>query len=191
MTKYILYGGGEEENDERNKLFYKEMWKDIKKSEVNVLGVYLATSSEERVIEKSEYDKREISRWEKKKKINLQIANKLDLVKQIGWADVIYLRGGSEANKLVEGMKKIDWGKLYIDKVIAGTSAGVYALSKCFWASKSDSAESGLGIINLQTMCHFDNGRIERMEKVDKMIELDSDIPLLVLNNFQMVVIYK
>ncbi|MEK6835619.1 MAG: Type 1 glutamine amidotransferase-like domain-containing protein, partial [Nanoarchaeota archaeon] len=133
ITKYILHGGntGEINNDNNN--FFKEMTSDLK-GKVRILLNYFAREENE-IKELAKQDRGRLLKYSKNKNLEFQIASVKKFEKQLIWANVMYMRGGV-TNKLVKKLRKIkNIERLFEGKIIAGSSAGAYALSKYYWSN--------------------------------------------------------
>lgn len=126
-TKYVLHGGYAHRQNADNDAFHQEILKDISESP-KILLVYFA-------VEKELYDanfKKDTEYFEKfagDKKLIFEIAKQEIIVQQIGRSEVVYLAGGTTVN-LLEALRKVEnWKELVEGKIVAGESAGAYALS--------------------------------------------------------------
>lgn len=165
MTKYILHGGKTSIKSEDNNKFFSEIIKDLL-SPINLLIVYFSRGEEEwpKLLKQ---DKEIINSIADDKKINFVLANKdiEKFVQQIKDADGIYMRGG-KTNMLKEILAKIkNLKKLFTDKVIAGSSAGAYVLSRYYMNSMGKIGE-GLGILPIKTLAHYKESRKNELDKL-------------------------
>lgn len=130
MTKYILHGGASKHEHVGNNKFFAEMTKNSK-GKLKILLNYFSREDGE-ITELSKKDERRIRKNSKNKNLEFQIANIESLEKQLERMDVMYMRGG-ETEKLVRVMSKVDnLEKYFENKIIAGSSAGVYVLAKYY-----------------------------------------------------------
>ena len=186
MTKYILHGGNTSESSSDNDSFFREMTLGMK-GEVQVLLNYFSRKEDE-VQEKFEQDKRSFFTNSKNKDLNFEIAEEKQLADQLKRADVMYMRGGN-TSRLVEKMKYTkNHKKLFEGKVIAGSSAGAYALSKYYWGNDTRKIGKGLGILNIKTYCHYlpEDSLIIKM-----LLKHKENLPLLVLQNYKWTIIFN
>ncbi|MEK7109085.1 MAG: Type 1 glutamine amidotransferase-like domain-containing protein [Patescibacteria group bacterium] len=89
------------------------------------------------------------------RKLDFQLAQPDTFVKQIHWADAIYIRGG-EMEPLYERLAQSPgWEKELDGKTFAGSSAGAYAITK--YNHKLDTPElgEGLGLLPLKVLAHY------------------------------------
>jgi len=186
MTKYILHGGNSKEINPDNDSFFKEMTLGSKGRTLVLLNYF---SREESVIpELAKQDKARFLANSENKDLEFEIANEDKLSEQLKNANVMYMRGG-ETEWLVKKLSKIqNLEKLFEGKVIAGSSAGVYALSKYCWENDSKRLGDGLGILNFKAFCHYSP---QDTEIIEKLLAYKEELPLLVLPNYKWVVYYK
>ncbi len=187
MTKYVLHGGNTGELNSDNNAFFAEMTADLP-GKIKFLLNYFAREDGE--VEKcAKDDKKRLLDNSGNKDIEFQITDPTKIAEQIRWCDVMYMRGG-ETKKLLDQMKKVsNLESLFQNKVITGSSAGVYILVKYYRGNISNRLDEGLGILNLKSFCHYspDEGK-----NLQELIEYgDKNLPVLTLPNFKMAVLYK
>lgn len=186
MIKYILHGGNTGEVNKDNNNFFKEMTSGLK-GNVKILLNYFARKDSE--IEKlAKQDKQRLLKHSKNKNLQFQVAQVERFEKQLKWANVMYMRGGIIIHliKKLKNIKNIE--KLFRDKVIAGSSAGAYALSKYYWGNNTKRLGKGLGILNIKCYCHCGP---KDMKIIKKLMGYKKKLPLILLPNNKMMVIYK
>lgn len=183
MTKYILHGGYTRESNEDNAGFYREWIQDLN-GRIKILLCFFAEFKEKYFDE----DKERLFAQSEVKDFQLEIARIENFEEQIKNSDVIYFRGGSMTNLLRELRKFPNLENLFSGKVIAGSSAGAYALSKYYWSNDKNILDDGLGILNIKCFCHYKN---EDKENLKKLLEYKEDLPIITLPNYKWVVIYK
>jgi len=165
MTKYILHGGNTSTQSEDNNKFFFEIIKDLP-SPINLLIVYFSREDEEwpKLLKQ---DKKVINSIAEGKSINFVLADKdtKKFVQQVKNADAIYMRGGetSMLKKALIGIK--DLKGLFDNKVIAGSSAGAYVLSRYYMSSRGEMGE-GLGILPIKTFAHYEESRKSELDKL-------------------------
>lgn len=84
--------------------------------------------------------------------ISTAILNPKTLKNQLCSADILFFSGGSELN-----LKKL-FKKNTIpntNKIIIGVSAGTNFLSKFYFSNDREKIEPGLGVLPINTICHF------------------------------------
>lgn len=165
MTKYILHGGKTSLKSADNKKFFQEIVKDLV-SPINLLIVYFArVESEWQKLLKQ--DKENFISANPGKVINFVLANKNKdiFINQIKEANAIYMRGG-ETIMLVNALKNIkNLKELFKDKVVAGSSAGAYVLSRYYIDSK-DRLGKGLGILPIKSFAHYNDTRKDELNRL-------------------------
>ena len=128
MTKYILHGGFERQNNEPNNSFYRELVRDLPTG-ATLLLVYFASEYEEVREAFTEQTNRvhEITG----KDLRFVLATEEDFMSQVRQADGVHFRGGNTTKLLsiLRGYPELVT-VLKEKKVISGSSAGAYALAK-------------------------------------------------------------
>jgi peptidase E len=165
ITKFILHGGNTSQKSKDNDDFFAEILKDLE-SPVKVLIIYFSRKkSEWNKLFKDDSDnfKRVIGG----KKIHLVLATKNinEFRKQIQDCDALYMRGG-ETKWLMSQLSKVDdFSEIIKGKVVAGSSAGAYVLSKYYMNSKGEMGK-GLGILSIKTIAHYNKSKKHELEKL-------------------------
>ncbi len=164
MTTYILHGGSTRKDSDDNKRFFSETVSNLN-SPIKILCVYFACNKD-MWLKKFNQDKVNFNHSQKKELIfTIADENVKILVKQIKNTDVIYFRGG-ETKKLIAVMKNISNLKdLLQDKVVVGSSAGVYMLSK-YYANNIEIGE-GLGILPIKSIAHYSKKRFDLAKQLN------------------------
>lgn len=183
MTKYILHGGYTRESNEDNAGFYKE-WTQGLNSRIKILLCFFAEFKEKYFDE----DKERLIAQSEIKDFQLEIARIENFEEQIENSDVIYFRGGSMTNLLGELRKFPNLENLFSGKVIVGSSAGAYALSKYYWNNDKNTLDDGLGILNIKCFCHYKN---EDKKDLEKLLEYKENLPIITLPDYKWVTIYQ
>lgn len=177
MTKFIFHGGDTSSPSNSNQTFFKELVKDIPE-DGTLLLVYFASRSDD-YTDRIENDTQKCKEASEGKMIHIEVATKENFLKQVGEANAVYLRGGS-TQKLLEALKVYpDIGKHFEGKTVAGSSAGAYALSTLYSSHYEDFAASGLGIVPVRVVTHFQSekmppkaGAIEALKNTAKNLQL-------------------
>lgn len=166
MTKYILHGGATRNKTEDNSRFFGEIISSLSNN-ATILCVYFA-KPKELWSEIFRQEKINFSSVAKGKVINFLLASEeTDIfVEQIKKSDAIFLRGG-DTDKLKEALSGVgDLGDLWKDKVVAGSSAGVYVLSKYYYTNTKDGISEGLGILPIKSFCHYTDEKQVKLEEL-------------------------
>ncbi|MEA1925786.1 MAG: Type 1 glutamine amidotransferase-like domain-containing protein [Patescibacteria group bacterium] len=168
-TKFIIHGGYAGRSNSENDKFYKEILKDVPNS-TKILLVYFAK-------EKDAYQQMEkedtflFNKNKENKKISFEIATKESFVEQINKSDVIFLHGG-KTPKLINILKECpDFRELIDGKVVAGESAGAYALSSCYYSKSEKGLFEGLGFVPVKIICHYVGENEEKLDECPKKLE--------------------
>jgi len=186
MTKYILHGGVESRLTDDNAKYFLEMTKSNSK-QVKILCVYYARE-EEGWGEAFSKDKESFENASHDKDLILAISdNDIEVFKnQIKENDVIYLRGG-DTKMLMDKLSNIkDFKDLLDGKVLSGTSAGAYVISKYYYTRSEDSIEKGLGLIPIKVLVHYTEEMNDKFERLDAFEE---KLPIYKIPEEQFVII--
>lgn len=183
MTKYILHGGYTREENFDTDSFYREWTKGLD-GKIKILLCYFAEfrdhyfdEDNERLLENS-----------RNKNFELEIADADNFRTQIKNSDVVYFRGGS-ITKLLSVLRNFpNLKSLLSGRIVIGSSAGTYALSKYYWNNDKKEIQDGLGILNIKSFCHYKD---EDKENMQKLAEYKEDLPIITLPDYKWVTIYK
>ena len=156
-TKVFLHGGFASHQNEKNDDFFKEIL--INVSDTPKILLVLFSKELEKITINSKEDIAQFERNKGTKVISYEIATEDDFIEQVAESDVIYFHGGS-TSKLLAVLKKFDnLIEMFKGKVIAGESAGAYALSESFYSIREEGLFEGLGIVPVETICHYSKER--------------------------------
>lgn len=157
MTKYILHGGETGIPNENNAAFYQEWVKSFKNDFVpTILLVYFARPFSEwnNLLRQ---DQERLAGYTNNRPVNLVLAssNLNEFLKQIGAADVVYVRGGNTKilMNILEPVKD-EFLVTLNGKIYAGSSAGVMAITQ---ATRSNDAswQQGFGFLPINSFVHY------------------------------------
>jgi len=188
MTKYILHGGNVSTPSIHNTNFYKEMVRSLSQP-VKILAVYFAVQKD-KWQELLEDDKEKFFRFNPGIKMEFTIASdNIDVfTDQIKSVDTIYIRGGAKL-LVYEIFKKIDnLSKLFENKIVAGSSAGAYMLSKYFYSNDEDIIMEGTGILPIKCFVHYSD---EKADKLKTLKEYGEDLKIYTIPDTEFVIIRK
>jgi len=188
MTKFILHGGATGKPVASNKKFFKESLAGLGKK-AKVLIVYYARK-------KKDYPwmfEQDINNFKLNsplKDIKLEIADSKpqEFKKQLQLADVIYARGGNTLPLLKKIKQLPDFVKLIKNKVYAGSSAGMYLVSKYYWSTDRKKIEQGLGILPIKSFAHWDKSNQAQLLKLKNFKE---NLPIYKVPEGKFIVIKK
>ena len=153
MTKFILHGGKSRVDCENNRKFYREMF-NIDKENVNLLIISFARPKDKWRLPQEEVDK--IIRLNPDKQIYFQSATQEGLIRQLEFADLVYLRGGDYTHQLKDILGNVkDLKSHFYGKIISGSSAGFIALAKYYFDQDDDTIQEGLNILPIKAISHF------------------------------------
>ncbi len=89
------------------------------------------------------------------KQLDMRPADPFSFMEQLTWADVLYIRGGSN-EVLREALSAYrDWETVLEGKTVAGSSAGANILSTNYWSPDSLACGEGLGILPIKVIVHY------------------------------------
>ncbi len=182
MTKIILHGGYAKIENELNKKFIKEIAKGLPK-EFKILVVLFAVAKNRHQKGFKEHRNLFLKHIKNKNPIFI-LATEKNFINEIKQADVVYLRGGNNI-KLLNFLKKYPNFKEKIkDKVVAGSSAGAYALSKYFYSNDKGKGGffAGLGILPVAVICHLDK---KKNKMIPRFKQFSGRTKLVLLKNFE------
>jgi len=186
MTKYILHGGDTSYINPDNDGFFREITLGTK-GKTTILLNYFSRKDDE--VEKcAEQDEQRFLQHSENKNLAFEIARPENLAEQLGRSDVMYMRGG-ETKKLLDALsltKNIE--KLFKNKIIAGSSAGAYALGAHYWENGTDEMGNGLWVLEFKVLCHYTP---ERNDRIEKLLKYGKEMPLLILPDYKWVVLFK
>jgi len=186
MTKFILHGGDTKEINQDNNSFFRDMTLGSKGKTLVLLNYFAREDNEVKGL--AEQDKQRFLQNSDNRNLEFEIARPERLAEQLSRAEIMYMRGG-ETNWLKEKLLMTpNLTELFNNKVIAGSSAGVYVLSKYYWGNDTNKLGDGLGILNLKTYCHY---KPEDEGIVNKLTAYKEKLPLLVLPNYKWAVFYQ
>lgn len=168
MTKYILHGGNTSNKTGDNKNFFIEMTSSLLDN-ANILCIYFSRPKE-LWPELFAQDKIHFSSASPQEVFKFALADDKTyaLVDQLKKSTLVYLRGG-DTDKLIETLSKVNnLDELLKNKVVSGSSAGAYVLSKYYYTNSKDEIKKGLGILPIKTFCHYAEEKSDKLEKLKK-----------------------
>lgn len=186
MTKYILHGGATSLKKKANDDFFREMTRDLKGRIRILLNYFAREQTDIAMMEKQ--DKQRLLGCSENKNLEFQVAEVGMFESQLKWADVMYMRGGTTFLLMKELKRFKNITRLFKGKVIAGSSAGAYAISKYYWSNNHKVLGKGLGALNIKCYCHCKPGD---MKIIEKLLRHKEDLPLVLLPEYKMLVICK
>jgi peptidase E len=170
-TKFILHGGfNPNQVDEDSSYFYSEILKDAPEN-AKILIVLFA-KDDDRIPMSFEKISSEFNNIKWQNNIIIEIADRVNFLKQLVWADVVYFSGGVSL-KLRENLKNYpDMKELLKGKIVAGESAGANVLCKYFYSPKAGEVFEGLSILPIKICPHFINDFQEKLDKFGPELEV-------------------
>lgn len=193
MTKYILHGGMAGLACESNDKYYQEIVSSAAEP-LKILLVYFAVEKE-RWAELAEWHKNRFVRQADGRKIGFEVAseNAEECARQIGWCNVVYIRGGSTP-KLQAQLEKIpNFKELIKGKVVAGSSAGAMVFAKYYYDQDEDNFIEGLDILHVKIMTHYlstgEYAPTSTKEYLEKLKDFRETLPIYAIPETEFVVI--
>jgi len=190
MTTYLLHGGATSKDLPGNDKFFAKFTALVEKDEVKILLCYWSRNRDEwqKLIER---DSAKIQKNTEKQVTFHVVEVESDLFSKIDKYDVLYIAGG-DAELLEPHYESLGQLKKKLDgKIYAGSSMGAFLASESYVLSfdsqDSDNKHKGVGLLPIQTLCHWD---IEEQKEM-KLNLLDGDKPVVVLNEGEFVEIYE
>jgi peptidase E len=176
MIKYILHGGATNMESIHNDNFFKEMLKGLP-SLANILLIYFA-NDRKKWESLTNNDKENFAKANDGKELNFVVAsNNIDeLRQQIKSADLVYMRGGSLTDVLLVEMSRLDdLQELFDGKIVSGSSAGAYILSKYFYSQDMGGIFEGTGVLPIKCTAHYTEKKdpfIKQMKNTGEELEV-------------------
>ena len=192
MTTFVLHGGGTSAKSADNDLFFRQFSELVEKDEVRVLMCLWSRPKEkwesllERVFRKilEQADK----------KVSFDVLETVEEIEEkISASDVLYVKGG-KATLLEPYYPQLkDLKKLIKGKVFVGDSMGAFMVSTnyvlSFPTQEDSSVHQGLGILPIQTLCHWDVEE-NKKRKLKLLKDSNSDLPIVSLDEGKFTRIY-
>ncbi|MGB0757852.1 MAG: Type 1 glutamine amidotransferase-like domain-containing protein [Patescibacteria group bacterium] len=192
MKTFVLHGGVALKDNVDNQQFFQQFTSLVEKSHVKVLLCYWAHDRGEW----GDIHKKDVQQIMKTtdKTVEFHIVeDAADLMKRIDDYDVLYVLGGyaeliEPYYKSLSGLSNKLEGKVYI-----GSSMGAFMASERYVRSFDDkdslSVQSGLGLVPIQLLCHWDIEEY-KLEKL-QLLTTEGQCPTLTLDEYRFVVLYQ
>ena len=182
-TKFILHGGFTPGKKQENDDFFQEILKSSPEK-AKILLVYFAKETDKIPANRDE-DINQFNKNKHRKALSFDVANEETFLKQVVWADIVYLHGGISL-KLLNTLKQFsNLKQLFEGKIIAGDSAGANVLSAVFYSERAGGVFNGLGILPIRTICHYSE------KYKDKFVEDTFGLETLFLLEYRYKVFYS
>ena len=162
---YILIGGGCNDGVPRDTLA-KEISRQLDLKELTIYNLLFVNFGKEKEYWQSSVEKykktifRELLQQEKLK-ILIASPNTTALIEQVQVADLIFFTGGNELLLKEKITKDLIPAQ---DKIIMGISAGTNLLSKYYFSNDRGRIEKGIGVLPINTICHFSPEKQENLK---------------------------
>lgn len=179
-TTYILHGGFSRRQSKENESFYQEC---VRRAGENarILLCFFAAETE-RVDELFE------EMTEKFRQAGAVgtcvLATQETFSKELEVAQLVYFHGGHTPTLLLLLRQHNVTRASFVGKVVAGSSAGAYALATHSAAHSESSVRDGLGCVPVRLVCHFGSKELPpNTESLSKLQAMHIDIPIVYLND--------
>ena len=156
MTKYILHGGFSRKDNESNRAFFAELVRDVPDGGT-VLLVYFASESGDDINRRFTNHQQQIMSQVNGKSLQFVLADERDFIAQVQKAHAVYFNGGSTPKLLTTLEQFPNLNEQFIDKTVAGSSAGAYVLATYGAAHSGEHIRKGLGLVPVRVACHFES----------------------------------
>ncbi len=172
-TKFILHGGFTRVVNEQNNSFFRELVANV--TQPKILLCFFAVAEQDRVPELFSELSRRIVELNADKKIECELATQENFISQLKATNVLYMHGGN-TEQLLKVLERFPTFTVDIaGKVVAGSSAGAYALVHKGAAHTSEHSRTGLDLIPIRLIVHSDSPEFPPNENSVKEL-LASDI---------------
>lgn len=180
-TTYLLHGGYTGEDNYLNNSFFAEIGNYGQK----ILLCYFSRDKKDwdKLFEQDKFRINSLS----KLKNQFILADGTNFMNQVRDINVVYFRGG-ETETLLERLKfHKDLKEIFSGKLIAGTSAGAYMIAEKYFSSSQKKLFKGLGLLNLNVSCHFEESFRNELDKSTEASNLNT----IILKDYEWVRIIK
>lgn len=152
-VKYILVGGYPRNAPDGGKALAEEMVKGFSEP-IKLLACYFARPKYQWNVNMF-VDRLFFRNHLKGKRIEFQIARVETFIKQIRWANTIYISGG-RTDKLFKLLNQCEgWEKELSGKTLTGSSAGAMAIAKYDYNLDNLKLEDGFGLMPCKILVHY------------------------------------
>lgn len=155
MTKIILIGGYPSHAPDNGRSLCNEMTAEFPEP-VKILDVLFARPSQEwdaTLKSDQEFFQRNLQA----KQFKLTMAHPEVFARQVAESDIVYLRGGDTAPLMNVLRANPEWLRHINGKIIAGTSAGAYALCKYYHELNALGVQEGLSLLPYKILTHWES----------------------------------
>lgn len=184
MTTYLLHGGMLVTKNASNDAYFKRI-ADAVPEDGTILFVLFA-AEEHRWPELFETMKGYVADAAQSKHITYVQASKAGFLDEVRKADVVVIRGGG-TDRLLETLRAYpDLAGVFAGKLVAGSSAGAYAIATYNYARGGKKIRNGLGLYPSRVLCHFqstDEKEYNGQEALATMESEHQELPLIVLHD--------
>jgi len=146
--------------------------------DAKMLLVYFA-EPDEKIDLRTKQDTEELEKNKGQRVLCIRVASKTAFEEDCRWADIIYLHGGKTAKLMGILSEYPDIKGIFSGKTVAADSAGAHALGALFYSKNSKTVGSGLGILPLKIMAHYEDGA------PDPLGDTRPELPSLLLREYE------
>jgi peptidase E len=190
MTKYILHGGYTRVDNELNHSFFREVLVDVPEGGEVLIVLFAVSKSDTNKDELFASLVQKFKDQANNKNVSFVQAIESDFERQLEVANAVYIHGGNTPT-LVSVLKNYkNLKNKFEGKIIAGSSAGAYALATYGATHTEEHVRKGLAILPIRLVCHFESLTLPPSEtSLRELHEVDSTLELVTLKDCEWKVI--
>ncbi len=185
MTTYLLHGGMIfNVKNASNEAYFRRIAEAVPEGGTALIVLFAAEES--RWAEIFETMKKHLDAGLGGKDINYRLASREDFIEECKEADAIVIRGGS-TDRLIEALRSYEGlDHAWRGKLVAGSSAGAYALGTYNYDKGGKRIRDGLGFVPSRVLCHFESEDLKERNGAEALAIMESahkELPLILLRD--------
>jgi peptidase E len=186
MTTFLLHGGFALRDVQSNTSFWQRLCCDLDEGD-EVLIVTFAVRDDVEVPQKFEAITQCILNAANSRDVQTILATKEQFLEQLASARAVYIQGGSTSKLLRIFSEYPDLALSLKEKeIIAGSSAGAYALVGYGASHSEKKMREGLGCVPVRLVCHFESSELPPSAEAVKLLrESEQQLPMIFLCDFE------
>lgn len=178
MTTFILSGGNINSANEKKIEYYNFLLNSFDNANILVIA-FARDKSEWPVVE--EETKKEFARYSDNVDVTSASTDPNKFKNQVSLADIVILKGGN-TDMLIDHLSKLHFADLNLkNKIISGSSAGAYALSKKYYSLTHQGVKRGLGLIDTNIIVHYLSPTYRSIDWIEAVNNFDANEPILLI----------
>lgn len=187
MTTYLLHGGMIfNVKNASNEAYFRRIAEAVPEGGTALIVLFAA--DEARWPEIFETMKSNLGAELGGKDIRYRLASREHFVEECRQSDAIVIRGGS-TDRLIEALRAYSGlSDAWSGKLVAGSSAGAYALGTYNYDKGNRRIRDGLGFVPSRVLCHFESEDPKERNGEDALAIMESEhteLPLILLRDTQ------